>query len=115
MRSTVVANAVAAIWRCTVAVPLPNSAVPTVSSKPPSSRNAMLQSAKCPAGGTVSIMVSAIPWPVSQSPGEVGLGGIGRHRALDQVEALIEAVGAIEHVVIFGLRRRQHRIARLDD
>ena len=29
IRSTVVASAVAAIWRCTVAVPLPNSAVPT--------------------------------------------------------------------------------------
>ena len=40
---------------------------------------------------------------------------LGGHRALDQIEALIEAIAAIEHVVIFGFRRRQHGIARLDD
>ena len=47
--------------------------------------------------------------------GERGLRRLGGHRALDQVEALIEAVAAVEHVVIFGLRRRQHGIAGLDD
>ena len=37
---------------------------------------------------------------------------LGGHRALDQIEALIEAIAAVEHVVIFGFRRRQHGIAR---
>ena len=99
---------------CTVVVPLPNSAVPTVSSKPPSSRSAMLESARWPAGGMVSIMVSATPSPTSQSGGEGVFRCVRGHRALDQIEALVEAVGAIEHVVIFCRRRRQHGIARLD-
>ena len=37
------------------------------------------------------------------------------HRALDQIEALIEAVAAVEHVGMLGARRRPHRIARLHD
>ena len=37
------------------------------------------------------------------------------HRALDQVEALIEPVAAVEHVVHAGPAGAQHGIARLDD
>ncbi|MGY4503057.1 hypothetical protein ACVWYH_007014 [Bradyrhizobium sp. GM24.11] len=37
------------------------------------------------------------------------------HRALDEVDALVEPVGAVEHVVIVGRRRRQHGIAVPDD
>ena len=75
-------------------------------------RNA--QSAKWPAGGTVSIMVSAMPSPISQSAESSASAPVG-HRALDQIEALVEPIAAIEHVVIFGFRRRQHGIAGLDD
>ena len=60
-------------------------------------------------------MVSAMPSPVSQSAESEGFGASAGHRALDQIEALIEAIAAIEHVVIFGFRRRQHGIAWLDD
>ena len=56
-------------------------------------------SAIWPSGGTVSIMVSAMPSPISQSA-EVDFGAVGLHRALDQIEALVEPVGAIEHVVM---------------
>ena len=115
MRSTVVASAVAAIWRCTVVVPLPNSAVPTVSSKPPSSRSKILRVGEM-AGGRHGIdhgqRHALADQPVG---GERAFRRIGPHRALDQIEALVEAVAAIDHVVIFGRRRRQHRIARLHD
>ena len=47
--------------------------------------------------------------------GERGRRRLGGQRALDQIEALIEAIAAIEHVVIFGFRRRQHGIAGFDD
>ena len=74
----------------------------------------MLLSAKWPAGGTVSIMVSAMPSPMSQSAGQLRRRRPAGHRALDQVEALVEAVAAVEHVVVLGFRRRQHGIAGLD-
>ena len=94
-----VASAVAAIWRCTVLVPLPNSAVPTVSSKPPSSRSAIL------AVGEMSVRRHGIDHgqrdAVADQPvgGKLELRRLGLHRALDQIEALIEPVAAIEHVV----------------
>ena len=46
--------------------------------------------------------------------GEFDFRHLGLHRAFDQIEALVEAVAAVAHVVMGGARRRQHRIARLD-
>src|SRR3984885_2054462 len=47
--------------------------------------------------------------------GKVGFWSLGLHRALDQIEALIEAVTAINDVGVFRVRRRQHRISGFYD
>ena len=70
-----------------------------------------VQSAIWPSGGTVSIMVSAMPSPVSQSSDKSGFGALRSHRALDQIEALVEAVAAVVHVGVRRIDGRQHRIA----
>ena len=43
------------------------------------------------------------------------LRAFGLHRALDQVEALIQPVGAVFDIVVAVVGRRQHGIARFDD
>ena len=56
-----------------------------------------------------------MPSPISQSAERSELRNIGPHRALDQIEALVEPIGAVKHVVIFGPWRRQHGIAWFHD
>ena len=96
----VVPSAVAAICRCTVLVPLPNSAVPTVRSKPPSARSAIVASAIMPARrhgidhGQRDAFADQ-PFRRQRRRRRRRL-----HRALDQIEALVEAVAAIDHVVM---------------
>src|SRR3984885_5823475 len=47
--------------------------------------------------------------------GKVCFWSLGLHRALDQIEALIEAVTAINDVGVFRVRRRQHWISGFYD
>ena len=71
-----------------------------------------LASEKCPPGGTVSIMPSAVPSPTSQSSDGGGSRPPPRSIAsLTKRQALIETVAAINDIAFFG-RRRDHRIAR---
>ena len=59
----------ATICRCTVVVPLPNSAVPTKAANPPSGRSATRDRPGCPPGGMVSSIATAIPVPVAHPSG----------------------------------------------
>ena len=55
--------------RCTVVVPLPNSAVPTNAAYPPSGRSATRDRPGWPPGGMVSSIATAIPVPVAHPSG----------------------------------------------
>ena len=59
----------ATICRCTVVVPLPNSAVPTNAAYPPSGRSATRDRPGWPPGGMVSSIATAIPVPVTHPSG----------------------------------------------
>ena len=93
MSSTPQPSAPAASCRCTVVVPLPNSAVPTASRYPPPSRCAIRTCARCPPGGTVSSIATAIPVPVRHpSPSGTGRPRAAGQRGRHQVEALGQPV-----------------------
>ena len=94
-------SALAAIWRCTVVVPLPNSAVPTVE--------------LVAAVGAAAQMRASEKWPPRRHGVDHGQrhafagqpvrrgARLGRRRGRSarphQVEALVEAVAAVDHVV----------------
>ena len=56
-------STLAAIWRCTVVVPLPNSLVPVNSSYRPSGRRTIRARPSWPPGGIVSSIATAMPVP----------------------------------------------------
>ncbi|CAH0267262.1 hypothetical protein SRABI128_03298 [Microbacterium sp. Bi128] len=68
-RSGEASSTVAAICRCTVEVPLPNSAVPTRSRYVPSGRRVAVVWAMCPRGAIVAIIAAAMPSPTAQPAG----------------------------------------------
>ena len=91
----------ATIWACTVEVPLPNSAVPTDRVKSPSASSEIDASAKCPRGGMVAIIATAMPSPTRHcSPSGAGDPSPEASACCDEVEALVEAVAAVRQVVV---------------